>query len=67
MDQNKNQNNRPPQGDDKKPKNTIWVTLVITFVIVLLVSSLYNMVRDSKYNEATWNEFRTEMEAGNLA
>ncbi len=67
MDQNKNQNNRPPQGDDKKPKNTIWVTLVITFVIVLLVSSLYNMVRDSQYNEATWNEFRTEMDAGNLA
>ena len=65
MDQ-KNQNRKPPQDEDKKPKGNIWVTLIITIAIVLLVSSIYNTVKNSQYTETTFSQFRQDMDADNL-
>ena len=66
MDQNNNHPNKPPQDNDKKPKGSLWFTLLITVAIVLLISSIYNMVTKSQYTETTLNDFQTAREAGNL-
>ena len=67
MDQNNNQPKKPPQdGGDKRPKN-IFVTLLISLGIVLLISSIYNMVTTGQYIETTYDEFRTDVAAGNIS
>ena len=67
MDQNNNQPKKPPQdGGDKRPKN-IFVTLLISLGIVLLISSIYNMVTTGQYTETTYDEFRTDVAAGNIS
>ena len=70
MDQNrkdppKNNNNNNP-GDGKKPKN-LWVALIVTVVIVLILSLLYNAVVDSQYKQTTYSDFLEAMEADNLS
>ena len=67
MEQNRNdnQNNRNPK-DPQKPKNNIWVTLVITAAIVLLISGVYNMVSDSQYNETSYSDFLAAVEHDQL-
>ena len=62
MDNNK-QPPKKPEG--KKPK--IWVLLLITAIIVLAISSVYNAVKNSQYTQTNFTEFMTEAEAGNLA
>ncbi len=61
-------NNGPDKsGGDKKPKNNLFGLILISTIIVLLISSLYNMISDSQYKNVTFSDFMTEMEAGNLA
>ncbi len=68
MDQHNNQPSKPPQdGNGKKPKGSIWVSLIITLAIVLAISAIYNSVSKSKYTETTYTHFRQEMDAGNLS
>jgi len=66
MDQKNNNQNRPPQGNDKKPKGNIWITLIISVVIVLLIATVYNMVTNSQYTKTTFSEFMDAMENGQL-
>ena len=54
-----------PQNDGKKGRN-IWLPLIITVILVLLISQIYNMVVDSQYKETTFSDFLADMEAGNL-
>ena len=69
MDMNHNHNdphdnrNKKPEGE--KPKN-IGPALVITLVLVLLFSWVFNMISGSQYTETTYDAFRTAMEAGQL-
>jgi len=65
MEQNKN-NNQPPRSDDKRPKGNLFVTLIITVGIVLLLMSLFNMVRSSQYTQTTFSVFQDAREAGQL-
>ena len=67
MEQNRNDNpnNRNPK-DPQKPKNNLWVTLVITAAIVLLISGVYNMISDSQYTETSYSDFLTAFENHNL-
>ena len=67
MDQKKNPNKKPPQGDDKQPKNGAWVTMLIALAVVLLFFSLFNTIRDSQYTKTTLSDFFAEKEAGNLS
>ena len=59
------QNNQP--GDGKKPKPSIWITLLLTVGIVLLISSVFSAISGSQYNETTYSEFKTAMDNGQLA
>ena len=69
MDPNRNdpRNNGPKKPDDNKnPKNSLWVKLMIAVAAVFLISSIYNMINASQYNQTTWSDFRTSMAAGEI-
>ena len=66
MDPNRNDhgNNGPKKnGDNKDPKSSIWVKLLIAVAAVFAISSIYNAINDSQYNQTTWSDFRAAMEA----
>ena len=67
MEPNKNNGpgNNGPQ--DNKPKWNIWGALVITVAIILLLSSLFNMISRSKYTATTYTDFRDAMLTNQLA
>ncbi len=69
MEQNPNkpQNGRKPSENDKRPKGNLWLTLIITLVIVILISTVYNAISGSQYTQTTYSDFLTEMENGNLS
>ena len=60
----KNRNDR--NGDGKRPKGSIWLALIITVALVLIISSVYNMVVNSQYTQTTYSDFLTAMEKGEL-
>ena len=62
MDNNKQPPKKP---DGKKPK--IWVLLLITAVIVVVISSVYNAAVNSQFTQTTFSEFMAEAKADNLA
>ena len=66
----KNPNNQDNKGknspDGKKPKN-IWIALIITVVIVLALSLLYNAIVDSQYVQTTYSEFLEAKQTGQIA
>ena len=69
MDPNRNdsRNNGPKKPDDNKnPKNSLWVKLMIAVAAVFIISSIYNMINASQYNQTTWSDFRTSMAAGEI-
>ena len=69
MDPNRNdpRNNGPKKPDDNKnPKNSLWVKLMIAVAAVFLISSIYNMIDASQYNQTTWSDFRASMAAGEI-
>ena len=69
MDPNRDRrgNNDPKKnGDNKSPKNSPWVKLLIAVAAVLIISSVYNLINDSQYNQTTWSDFRAAMNAGQI-
>ena len=62
--ENKQKNKNKPDG--QKPRN-IWTPLMISLVLVLIFSWVFNAVSKSQYTETTWSDFVQAMEAGNLA
>ena len=64
-----NNNNQPkkPEGNEKRPKGNLWVTLIITVAVVLIGSLLFNFIKKSQYQETTWSEFLEYQEKGELA
>ena len=66
MDMNQNNQGGPNQGKPQKPKG-VWTALIITLVLVLLFSWIFNMVAKSQYRETTYSDFLEAMESGNLA
>ncbi len=66
MEPNRDNRNQKP-GDNQKPKGNLWVTLIVTVAIVLIISGIYNMVRDSQYVETTYSDFLSQVANNNLA
>jgi len=66
MEQNNNQNNSP-QGGGTRPKGNIWITLIISAAIFLILTGAINFLRNSRYNETKYSDFRQEMQDGTLA
>jgi len=62
-----NQNKSPKKPDGKKPKLNIWFALLAAIAIVLVISVVFNAVRNSQYHQTTFSEFMEQAEAGNIA
>ena len=70
MDPNRseNRNNRNnPSGEGQKPKGNLLVTLIVTVAIILIISGVFNMVRNSQYVETSYSDFLAEVQKNNLA
>ena len=69
MDLNRNDSSpkgpKKPGGDDRKPNNR-WVALLIAIAIVLVISGIFNSVRNSQYTQTTWSDFRDAMTSNNI-
>ena len=64
MEQNQNNNNnKKPEG--QKPKS-MWTAMMITLVLVLIFSWVFNAVSNSKYTHTSWSDFLEAKEAGQL-
>ena len=61
---NGNGNNSP--NNDKQPRRSIWMPLIITVGIVLLLSTAFNLINNSRYTETTYTHFREVMLSGEL-
>ena len=67
MEKDRSNNGNPRKdGDDKKPKSNLLVTLIITAAIFLLISGIYSAISDSQYTETKFSDFVSDWEAGNL-
>ncbi len=58
--------NKPNPGDNKRPKN-IWIALIISVLLVLAISLIYNAISNSQYQETTYSDFLDAMNSGNLS
>ena len=67
MEPSRNQNPPKNPGDNKRPKSNLFVALIITVVIVLGISLLYNAISNSQYTQTTYSDFKEAMDSGNLA
>ncbi len=70
MDQNRNdppRNGPNKPGDDKNPKRSLWLPLIIAVIVMIAIGSIYNMVNSSLYTQTTYSDFRKAMDSGNLA
>ena len=67
MEQNRNDQNKRPNKDDKKPRGNIFITLIITVVVILVISMVWNTVRNSQYTKASISDFLDAKDAGQLA
>ena len=56
-----------PGGNDQKPTNNRWVALLIAIAIVLIISGIFNAVRNSQYTQTTWSDFREAMMTNQIA
>ena len=52
---------------DNFPKGSIWTALIITLVLVLLISWVYNSISGSQYTETSVSEFLEAINDNNLA
>ncbi|MBR7122558.1 MAG: ATP-dependent zinc metalloprotease FtsH [Oscillospiraceae bacterium] len=65
MDSNRNDQNKNPN-NGKKPKGNFFVALLITVVLILLINTVFNFVRNSQYNQTNLSHFLDAKENGQL-
>ncbi len=65
MEQSKNQPPKKPDG--KRPKGSVFMAIIISVAIILIISTVYNTIRNSQYTQTTFSDFMDEFEKGNLA
>ena len=66
MEQNRNNKPDNQPGNNNQPKWNIWAALVITVVIIIIISSLYNAISNSQYTKTTYDKFREYMQQDQL-
>ena len=62
-----NNRNDPGSGESRKPRGNIWGSLLIALAVVLIISTVYNNIKQSKYTETTFSDFMDTFEAGQLS
>ena len=65
MDQNKNQ--PPKKPDNKRPKGSVVMAIVISIVIFLIIRMVYGTVRDSQFTKTTFSDFMAAAQSDQLA
>ena len=65
MDQNKNQ--PPKKPDNKRPKGSVFMAIVISVVIFLIIRMVYGTVRDSQFTKTTFSDFMAAAQSDQLA
>ena len=66
MENNRNDQNKKPN-DDKKPKGNVWVTLIISVILILVINAVWGFVRDSQYTQQTLTHFLEAKENSQLS
>ena len=64
MDQDKK--NSPKKPENKRPKGNIFIAIIISVALLLIISTVYNSVRNSQYTQTTFSDFIAELESDNL-
>ena len=54
-------------GDDKRPKPNFWLALIITVVLILIGSTVFNAVSNSQYTATTFSDFLAAKDSNNLS
>ena len=67
MEQKPNTPPQKPDGQNKRPKGNMWVSLIICLAILLVGTYVFNKINGSKYTEKTYDHFLTLREAQQLA
>ena len=70
MDMNQQNRGSGPNGNKpngQKPKGSMWTALIITIVLVLLFSWVFNAVASSQYVETSFSDFLRAKNSGQLA
>ena len=67
MEQNPNNNPKTPESGDNKRKGGLVAALMITVVLVLVISLIWNAVSNSQYTKVKFSDFQKAKEAGQLA
>ncbi len=67
MESNRNDPNKKPKNNDKKPKGSVFVTLIISVALILLISWIFNFISASQYTQTSFSHFLEAKEANNLA
>ena len=67
MEPNRNDPNSKPGGEEQRPKGSPWGKLLVALAIVLVITSIYNSVKQSKYTQTTFSDFMTAFEEGQLS
>ncbi len=61
-------NNQPPRKPDgKRPKGNIWLAIMVSVALILLISTVWNTVRNSQYTQTTLSDFYEALENNNLS
>lgn len=62
-----NRNNNNNNADNKRPKSSVWVALIITIAIILILTSAYRAITGSHYTQTTYSDFLEAMKQGQLS
>ncbi len=61
MDPNRNNSSGDKPQENKQPKWNIWAALIVTAVVILIGTIVFNAISKSQYQEATYSDFRAAM------
>ena len=67
MDPKNNSSSGDKPQESKSPKGSIWIPLIITAVVILIGTLIFNAINKNKYQEASYTDFRQAMLSDQLA
>jgi len=68
MEQNSNnQPNGKKPDSGKRSKSNLWISLIIAIAIVIVISTVYNFISGSQYEETSYSEFLKQLETSQIS